>query len=275
MDEGKRLTDEEKTFDLLSRAGQGTVITTRDDQNDFMAFLDAARTARRNKGRLRLVDTGRFSAFELEWLGEAGADLYTSDEARPNRSELCLLAKSCARGDALIAYFHHGDLSGDSGDAPTSPVFLAETGRDGVDIHLSNRERPRDLAALAEIAYICRGAESRLVYYHHGSADSGLVDLARSGGWIHLSDLGLAGDGEPTLLVDISAEAAASGSGLVMHVEKGVPVEIVRDLLEAGAFLLFNTPPAGRGSRLRRVEDEARKKQLDNRSFYLHAFFLP
>jgi hypothetical protein len=275
MDEERHPAAEERTYNLISRARQGLVITTRDDQYDCTAVLDAARVARRSGGRLRLVDTGRFSAFELEWLAEAGADLYTSDEARPNRSELGLLAKSCARGDAVIAYFHHGVLSGDSGEAPTSPGFLAETGRDGVDIHLSNRERARDLASLAEVAHICRGAQSRLVYYHHGSPDAGLVDLARSGGWIHLSDLNLPTADEGALLTDISAGAAASGSGLVVHLERGLGVETVRDLLEAGAFVLFKTPPADRRSSFRALERQARKRTLDRRAYYLYPDFLP
>ena len=275
MAEEKRPASEERTYDLLSRAEKDRVITTRDDQYDFTAVLDAARLVRRNGGRLRLVDTGRFSAYELEWLAEAGTDLYTSDEARSNRAELGLLAKACARGDAVIAYFHHGILAADSGEAPTSPGFLAEVGRDGVDIHLSSRERARDLAGLAEIAHVCRRAGSRLVYYHHGSLDAGLGDLARSGGWVHLSDLNLTAGEQGALLAGIAAEAAVSGSGLVIHLEKGLAVETVRDLLEAGAFVLFKTPPADRRSSFRALERRARKRTLDSRAYYLYPDFLP
>jgi len=275
MDEERRPAAEERTRDLLSRAGQGLEITTRDDQDDFAIFLDVARVARRSGGRLRLIDTGKFSPFELEWLAEAGADLYTSDEARPEKAELGLLAKACARGDAVIAYFHHGVLSGDPGTGPTSPGFLEEAGRDGVDIHISSRERARDLAVLAEIAHACGEAGSRLVYYHHGSLEDGLADLARSGGWIHLSDLKLPAGEQKALLTDISAEASASGSGLVIHLEKGLPVETVRDLLEAGAFVLFKTPPADRRSSFRALEQQARKRALDRRAFYLYLDFLP
>ena len=275
MNEEKRPADGERTYDLISRAEQGLEITTRDDQDDWTAFLDAARVARKSGGRLRLVDTGRFSAFELEWLAEAGADLYTSDEARPNRAELGLLAKACARGDAVIAYFHHGILTADSGVTPTTLGFLAEAGRDGVDVHLSSRERARDLAGLAEIAQVCRRAGSRLVYYHHGSLDAGLGDLARSGGWVHISDLNLPAGEQGALLADIAAEAAASGSGFVIHLEKGLAVETVRDLLESGAFVLFKTPPADRRSAFRALERRARKRTLDRRACYLYPDFLP
>ena len=275
MAEDKHPAAEERIYDLLSRAEQGLEITMRDDQNEFTVFLDAARTARRSGGRLRLIDTGSFSVYELEWLAEAGADLYTSDEARPNRSELGLLSKACARGDALIAYLHHADLSGGPGESPTSSVFLAEAGRDGVDIHLSNRERPRDLALLTEVAQSCRGAGSRLVYYHHGSLDSSLGDLIRCGGWVHLSDLTSAIADEGALLLDFSAEAAASGCGLVIHLDKGLAAETVRDLLKAGAFVNFKTPPADRRSPLRALERQARKRAPDRRAYYLYLDFLP
>jgi len=144
-----------------------------------------------------------------------------------------------------------------------------------VDIHLSNRERPRDLAALAEIAHVCKGAGGRLVYYHHGPLDSGLGDLVRAGGWVHFSNLNLPAGGEGAVLVDIAAEAAASGSGLVIHLEKGLTAETVRELLEAGAFVIFKTPPADRRSSLRALERQARKRAPDRRAYYLYLDFLP
>jgi hypothetical protein len=261
--------------DLLIRAEQGLEITTRDDQDEFTVFLDTAKISRRNGGRLRLVDSGRFTVFELEWLAEAGADVYTADEARPNRAELDLLAQACARGDAVIAYFHRGPLSEGEADIPSSWAFLKEISRSGVDVHLSNRERPRDLAGLAGLADNCRKAGTRLVYYHHGRVESGLAGLARDGAWIHLSNETLGDTESPSLLEDVAREASAAGTGVVLHLERGLPVETLRDLLKAGAFLLFKTPPSDRRSRSRAAEDRARKKKLDRRSYYLHATFLP
>jgi hypothetical protein len=265
---------EEKTYDLLSRAEQGMEITTRDDQQTFASFLDAAKVARMRGGRLRLVDSGGFGAFDLEWLAEAGADIYTSDEARPNKAELGLLARACARGASVIAYFHRGLLAGEAGDSPTSLGFLSELGRDGVDVHLSGRERARDLAGLSVVGHVCRMAGSRLVYYHHGAPEGGLADLGRSGAWIHLSDLDLPAGGGGALVADIAAEAAASGSGLVIHIEKGLAAETVRDFLKAGAFVLFQTPPADLKSPFRDLERRARRRRLDRRSFYLYPDFL-
>jgi hypothetical protein len=261
--------------ELLSRAEQGLEITTRDDQDEFTAFLDIATTSRRKGGRLRLVDSGKFSVFELEWLGEAGADIYTSDEARPDITELDLLAQACAKGDAVIAYFHWGNLSEGGTDVPSSWDFLGEIGRSGVDVHLTNREKARDLAELARLADACRKKGTRLVYYHQGRLDAGLETLARAGGWIHLTDEGLGDADEALLSGDLVREATAVGAGIVIHVERGLPVEILDDWLRAGAFLLFKTPPSDRRSRLRLTEEEAKKRRLDRRSYYLHATFLP
>jgi hypothetical protein len=275
MDEERLPPEEEKAFALLSRAEKGLEITLRDDQHESASILDAARTVRKRGGRLRLIDTGRFSAFELEWLAEAGADLYTSDEARPNPMELGLLAKACARGGSVIAYFHRGALVRDPGEGPTSPAFLAAAGREGIDIHVSNRDRPLDPTDLAEIAHACGRGGSRLVYYHHGPFEPGLEALARSGGWIHLSDVDLPADAGTVMLMEIGAAASASGSGLVIHLEKGLTTEILSDLLSAGVFVVFMTPPASRRSTLGALEREARKRALDRRSYYLYADFLP
>lgn len=261
--------------DLPHRAELGLEITTRDDQAGFSALLDASRTSRRNGGRLRLIDTGRFSVFELEWLGEAGTDIYTSDAARPKKEELDLLAKACAKGDAVIAYFHHGEMTGDSADDPSSSAFLKEIARRGVDLHLSSREKARDFAELAGLAETCRRAGTRLVYYHHGPFGLDLGILAHAGGWIHLSAENLDEEAGTALLEETARVAAAARSGIVIHLDRGMPVETLRGLLRSGAFLIFKTPPEDRRSRIRAAEESARKKKLDRRSYYLHTTLLP
>ena len=275
MDEERRPAAEEKTFGLLGRAGQGLEITTRDDQYDFTAFLDAAKVARRSGGRVRLVDSGRFSAFELEWLAEAGADVFTSDEARSNGADLDLLAKACSRGDSAIAFFQRGALTeNEAGDA-YSWNFLRGIGRDGLDVHLSSRERERDLAELAETAYVCKKAGSRLVYYHHGPLAAGLESVARAGGWIHFPDEAFDDAGSENLLGDVIRAASAAGAGVVLHLERAHPVETLRDSLSAGAYLLFGTLPSDRGLPFGALERQARKRPLDRRAYYLYLDFLP
>jgi hypothetical protein len=82
-------------------------------------------------------------------------------------------------------------------------------------------------------------------------------------------------DGGAASLGDLVRLAAAAGSGVVLHVERSLAVETLEALLRAGAFLLFKTPPSDRRSRLGKIEEQARKKKLDPRSYYLHTALLP
>lgn len=272
MDDNER-TDQ---FTLLDEARKGGDLTVRDDQNAFQEFLDAVKVCRRSDGRFRLLDTGRFSLYELEWLGEAGADIYTSDEARPDKTQVDFLVKACAEGNALVAYFHYGEIGGGAeGGENSSLEFLKDIGRSGAHIHLTNREMPREIAGLCELAYVCKKAGTRLVHYHLGPPEDGLVSLARSGAWIHLSDQSLEPGEESLLPTDLAREAAAAGGGLILHIERGLHVPLLREILKAGAYLLVQTPPSDYRSPSRALERKARKRVPDFRSYYLYASFMP
>jgi hypothetical protein len=264
-----------RAFDLLSRARGGGEITIRDDQADFAVLLDAAKVCRESGGRFRLIDTAKLGLSELEWLGQAGADLYTSDEARAKSVELGLLARACSRGKAIIAYFHHGPLGGESGQEAGTVAFLKEAGRSGVDIHLSNRDKRRHVSDLAEIASSSRKAGTLLVYYHHGRPAEDLEPLARSGGWIHLDDQSIEAAEDAAPFIDLARQALLSGAGLAIHIEKGTELDLARELFEAGAYLLFRTPPADYRSAFRALERRARKRTLPSRAYYLYTTFLP
>ena len=99
--------------------------------------------------------------------------------------------------------------------------------------------------------------------------------LARAGGWIHLSDEELGAADQASLLTELIGDTAACGAGVVIHLEKGWPVEVLKDWLKGGAFLLFKIPPSERQSRLRLVEEAAKKRKLDRRSYYLNTTLLP
>ena len=264
-----------KVFDLLSRAEKESEITVRDDQEEFSALLDAARICRRRGGRFRLIDCGKFSLFDLEWLAEAGADIYTSDEARADKTELDLLARACARGNGVVAFFQHGALREDPEGGPSSPGFLLDIGRSGVDLHLTNRERTRDFGNLAGLAYACHKAGSLLVYYHHGRPAAGLEDVVRNGAWIHLSDQSFQAEEDAPLLADLLRQAEAAGAGLVLHIEKGQEMSVLRALFKSGAYVLFKTPPSDSWSSLQALETEARKRTPGFRTYYLYTTFLP
>lgn len=271
----KNEKSETDVFEILSQAEKGADITIRDDQNVFSSFLDLAKICRQKGARFRLIDTGKLSLFELEWLGGAGADVYTSDEARPNKTEIELLVKACSRGQAVVAYFHHGTITRDKEGEPASFSFLLEIGQSGAYLHLSNRDRERDLGDLSELAYGCRKAGARLVYYHHGQPVAGLKDLARNGGRIHISDQGLGSGADEALLVEVTKEASAAETALILHVEKGLELDLLRDIVQARTFILFKTPPSDYKSSFLAIEQQARRKKLDFRAYYLYTTILP
>lgn len=264
-----------KEFELLSRARKGLEITVRDDQQEFAALLDAAKTCRRRGRRFRLIDTGKFSLFDLEWLAEAGADIYTSDEARSDKAELDLLSKACARRRGIVAFLQHGAvMENPEGGAP-SLDFLLEIGRSGVDLHLTNREKTRDFGHLAGLAYACRQAGSYFVYYHHGRPTAGLEDVVRNGAWIHLSDRSFQAEEDAPLLADLLRQATAAGAGIVLYIEKGQDLSALRELFKKGACMLFKIPPSDYRSPLRALETAARKRAPGFRTYYLYTTFLP
>jgi len=266
---------QEKVFELLVRAGLGLDMTVRDDQQEFSTLVDASRICRGKGGRFRLIDTGRLSPFELEWLGEAGADIYTSDEARPRLHELDLLTRACLRGKADVAYFHHGQIAKEGSDGKNSVAFLAEAGRLGVYLHLSNRDKERAPDGLSALASACRSAGSWIVYYHHGPLNRELGGLAREGVWIHLSDKDLPSAGDVLLLAKIIRESPGGKPRFIIHIEKGLGLEEALDLERAGAFLLFKTPPSDYKSAFRGLEQRAERRKLDHRAYYLYTTFLP
>ncbi len=251
-------------YELIDRIGRSRALVIRDDQNTFEELLDAARAARARKKRFGVLDTGRLGVSELEWLAEAGAVIYTSDEARPSALELALIAKACRRGGGQAALFVNGDLGDRHGDLV----------RDGVILHVSNRDRAVDPLALAEQARAAGYGGGCLVYYHHGGPVPELVGIAAAGGRIHLSDRAL--EEKDLDLMKTALEAARAGSGeVILYIEKGMPVRFLGTLFDAGAFLLFKTPPSDRRSLMRGLERKAGKRRPDPGFFYLQDAFLP
>ena len=250
-------------YDLIDRIGPGRRLVIRDDQNTFEELLDAARASRERKERFGVLDTGKLGVSELEWIAEAGADIFTSDEARPNALELALIARACARGGGLVALLVNGDL----GDRH------ADLARDGVILHVSNRERAVDPLVLEGTAKAAGPGGGFLVYYHHGAPVPGLEGPAAAGGRIHLSDKAL--EEEDLDLMTTLLEASRAGRGeVLLYIEKGMPVRFLGALFDAGAVLLFKTPPSDRRSLMRGLERKAAKRRPDPGSFYMQDAFL-
>jgi hypothetical protein len=268
-------TPQEDVSETLLKEGKGEDITVRDDRFEFPLLLDTVRRFRGRTHRFRLIDTGRFSSFELEWLAGAGADLYTSDDRRSNAHELELINASSKKGKALVALFFNGEISEGEQEKSLSSIELMNLGRSGVYIHVSNKKIKRDLSVLAHLADNCRKGGSWLVYYHHGALETTVVGLAQNGAWIHISDLSLADIENPSLVKDIVKSAYSSGGNLVLHWEKGVPFFLLSDIVKAGAVVLFESVLFDFKSPFRFFKEKTREKKLDSKAYYLYPHVLP
>jgi hypothetical protein len=263
-----------REFDLLERASTSAEVTVRDDQVEFSWLLDAVHTCRKHGGRFRLVDSGTSDPVSLSWLAEAGADIYTSDEARPAPRDVIPVRLSARKSGAHTFYYIGADTAENSGPAPFLADF-AELGLTGVDLHLSNREKLREPALLVDLSRSCSSGRGRLVYYHYGRLAEFLEDVALAGGWTHWTSGDVSPDKDAFLLKDILRACRKTGAGLILHAHPGWPPSLLSEAFEAGAFLLFHGQASERASSLRRLENEAARRRPDVRAFYLHRDFLP
>ena len=259
---------------MLDRAKRGTNTVLRDDQSEFGVILESIRACRKNGGRFGLIVTGKFSVYELEWLGEAGADLYTSDGDGGGVRELTLMNDACRRGDAVVAYHLRRGL--ESSQKPGSLSFsdVKELGRSGIYIHLSNKEEKRDFAQLGEIAHEAQKGGSRLIYYHHGPLDSGIKDLAQNGALIHLSDSSLSKASDLNLILDASKISLRAGANLIIHLQTGLMITWLQEIVDSGAVILFKIFPDRDRAAMRSLERKAERRGLDFRAYYLYPNFM-
>ena len=263
-----------REFDLLERATSSAEVTVRDDQYEFPWLLDAVHSCKKHGGRFRLVDSGKSDMVSLCWLAEAGADIYTSDEARPEPGDVIPVRLSARKSGAHTFYYIGAETAEDSNHALFLPD-IAELGRTGVDLHLSNREKPRDAGLLVDLARACSSGHGRLVYYHYGRLAEFLENVALAGGWTHWASGDESPDKDAFLLDDILRACRKTGAGLILHLNSGWPLSLMRKVFEAGAFLLFDGQPSGWASSLSALESEAARRRPDFRAFYLHRDFLP
>ncbi len=264
-----------KVYKLLSLARKGKDITVRDDQYDFSSLLDSVKICRQRGFRFRLIDSGKLDQSQCEWLAEAGADFYTSDEARTAFSELELIARACRKSGAIVAYFHNGPFESDKDKSTFSFADIQDVGRCGIYVHCTNREHRRDISQLRELSFACRKGRSWLVYYHHGALEPGLEVLARDGTWVHVSDQGLQKPHSGIEILDHARALIIAGGHLVIHLKNGLELALLQDLRASGAFLLFPSFPFDYKSPFRTLEREARKRKPDYRAYYLYPTFLP
>jgi len=262
-----------KASELFSLLKKKQNITVRDDQYDFSMLLDAVRQFRDRRYRFRVIDTGRFDPFELEWISGHGADLYTSDETRSNVHDLELISAASRKGNAFVSYLINGKW--DVGEEDPTFSDLMDVGRYGAYLHLTNRQQPRDILQVARLAYNCTQSGSWLVYYHHGPLEKSLLELGSNGAWIHITDQSLEGEESQAMIRDIVLSARSAGSNLVLHWDNGNNFSLLDDIVKAGAVVLFKSTLFDYKSPLKVLEKGIRKKRLDFRAYYLNASVLP
>lgn len=261
-----------KTYELLDRVRLGKDIVVRDDQFEAETLLDAAREAHAKGIRVGLIDTGRFDAAGLERLIREHVRFYTSDEARPRPPELARILKACRKARSFAAYFQNGALPELVG--PITGRDLLDLARDGLDFHISNLVHPRDFAALDNIADEARFGRAFFVYYHHGPLDADIVPLAARGAWVHFSDRSVRDGRASELALKIAEACRSGGSRAILYIQEGLPLDVLRRLFDAGAAVLFHTPPSDHASLFRPLERRAAKRRLPVRSYYLSTTFL-
>jgi hypothetical protein len=264
-----------KTYDLLDRVRMRQDLVIRDDQFDYEPLLDTANYARRRRIRLSLLDTGRFGLTELEALARLGARILTGDDARPRADEWEILLEACRASRTHLSIFWTGPLPA-AAESPAIPLqALEDLLGQGIDLHVSNRTHARDIPLLAELAAAAKAGHGYFVYYHHGPLAVELAGPAGRGAWVHFSDKGAGDEAGAAAAVDIARDAAASGARAVVHVEADMPLELLEKLWDAGAVLLFLTPPSDDRSLLRPVERKAARRRLPVRAYHLSTEFLP
>ena len=250
-------------------------LTFRDDQHDYDWILDILNRGKPRGIRFRLVDSGIFEGHQLEKIVGMGADLYTTDHARNDILELEFVLKASKYGGTIVAFFLQNEIVHEK-ELDFIPLSsLAYLGRQGLFVHVSNRERDRNFADLSQIAVQCRKGSSRLIYYHHGRLTPEFVGLANEGAWIHLSNKSIQSEEDLFLFLDMTEAARMSGANCVLYVEKKMSFSFLHQAVKSPAVVLFKTAPADFKSPLRPLVDEAKRKHLDYRAFYLYSTFLP
>lgn len=263
----------EKAYVLFSLLEKKQNITLRDDEYDFDMLLDAVRRFRDRRYRFRLIDTGRFDPFELEWITGHGADIYTSDEVRTSVHDLEFISSASKKGNAFVFYLISGKW--ENGEEDLSFSDLSNVARCGAYLYLTNRQQPRDIQKVARLAYQCAQSGSWLVYYHHGPLESSLLELAQNGAWIHVTDKSLEEEKNHSIVRDMVLSSRSAGSNVVLHWDGGENLVFLNDMVQAGAVVLFKSPLFDYKSPLKTLEKGIRRKRLDFRAYYLYPSVLP
>ncbi len=264
-----------RTYELMDRVRTRQDLVIRDDQFEYQALLDAVAYSRRRRIRLSLIDTGRFGLNDVEALARGGARVLTSDEARPRADEWEVLVEACREGGTHLSVFWNGPLPAAGEEAPVPRQALEDLLGRGMDIHLTDRVHVREAGTLAGLASAAKRGRGYLVFYRIGPPVDELSGAAGRRAWVHFTDRDSAEEGWTGPALEIARAAVASGVRAVVHVERGLPLDLLEELWGAGAALVFLTPPSDDRSLLRSIERKSSRRKLPERAFHLSTAFLP
>ena len=264
-----------RTYELMDRVRMRQDLVIRDDQFDHEALLDAVRYAGRRRIRLSLLDTGRFDLAQVEALARGGARILTSDDVRPRADEWGILVAASRRGGTRLCVLWNGPLpAAEAASGPTLQALEDLLAR-GLDFHISDRTHRRDARSLTGLGAAARKGKAYFVLTHVGPLVAELAGPAGHRAWVHFSDAAITDEPGAALAIEIARAAAGAGSRAVVHIERGLPLELLEGLWAAGAALVFLTPPSDDRSLVRPIERKALRRKLPARAFYLSTAFLP
>jgi len=262
----------DRYFELADMLREGRRLAVRDDQHDFESFLDAARVAR---GNLSVIDTGKFGLNELELLLKLGTNLYLAEEVRTDRDEFELFFRAAKKSGAFLAMFVNKRLASmkqDGGPDLDGLLYLAES---GVDIHVSDAGQVHDFAILERLASACRRGRGYFVFHYYGELVEDLLPLAGKRIWLHFTDRSIDSEEAAGLAWLTARTCRQAGSRAVIHITRGLSLDLLKRLFGAGAHLNFLTPPSEPDSVQGKLEERAGRRKIPARAYYLTLSFMP
>jgi len=258
----------EALAELLATARSGYGVTARDDLCDFTLLSDAVAWARRQGLRFRLVDSGHLKRAQLEWLLEAGADFFTTDEFGRDLSELEGLLQALRRGKARMA-FHAQDGIFQSNEEQESSLDLLGLGRSGAYIYITNRIQAPELDFLERLARECEAGGSHLVLYIHGGFSPQWLDLFQCRMWFHMDENSFV-ESEARAFFRDALRSSRVRSRFVLLTQGVSDALWLKESREAGVYLRFQKKQFDYRSPYKPLELASLRKRLPVTSYYLY-----
>ncbi|HAR35423.1 MAG TPA: hypothetical protein DCR87_00675 [Acidobacteria bacterium] len=251
----------EKLERQLQSLEKGSRFILRDDLYDLTELEQILEKASARKLKIALLDSGKLAPADLERLADFPFSFYTSDVARTDFQVFSQLALALRPKGCRLGYFIQGQLQNLPDLLANPEVFDS--------IFMSSRDQSRPLDQLGWLAEEISRSHTTLVYYHHQSLEENLASIGLKNCWVHLSSRNFNEDSE-IMILDLLKNIRKNKGRLVVHVDRSLPYPFLKELGEAGAFLVFNLSPVEPASRIFQLVNTWQKKKLPETAFYLY-----